>query len=131
MKKIGIINAPIASVVAELGHMDSITIGDAGLPIPGDVLRIDLALKKDVPGFIETLMVLLSEMEVEKIILAEEIKELNPGILYEIDTILSNKEVEYVPHAKFKKLTMKSKAIIRTGEFSPYANIILISGVVF
>ena len=32
---------------------------------------------------------------------------------------------------RFKVLTKDSKAVVRTGEYSPYANIILKSGVVF
>lgn len=131
MKKTGVINAPIASVIAELGHMDMITIADAGLPIPKSVNRIDLALKKGIPSFIETLCVLLTEMQIEKVILAEEIKQHNQVILDEILGMIGEVSIEFVLHEDFKEITKESRAIIRTGEFSPYANIILISGVVF
>jgi D-ribose pyranase len=131
MKKIGVINAPMAAVIAELGHMDTIAIADAGLPIPKKVNRIDLALKKGIPSFIETLQVVLTEMQVEKAILAEEIKQHNPDILAEIEVLLGDASIEFVPHENFKEITNDSRAIIRTGEFSPYANIILVSGVVF
>ena len=40
-------------------------------------------------------------------------------------------EWEYVPHEEFKKRSSESKAVVRTGEFTPYANIILVAGVVF
>jgi D-ribose pyranase len=131
MKKTGVINAPLAAVIAELGHMDMITIADAGLPIPKSVNRIDLALKQGVPGFIETLQVVLTEMQVEKVILAEEIKQHNPGVLGEIEELIGQVTIDFVPHEDFKETTKKSRAIIRTGEFSPYANLILVSGVVF
>jgi D-ribose pyranase len=131
MKKTGIINAPISAVIAELGHMDTLTIADAGLPIPKEVQRIDLALKKGIPSFIATLQVVLSEMQVEKIILAEEIKQISPGILTEVQGLIGGIPIEFVPHQQFKNLTKSSRAIIRTGEFTPYANIILESGVVF
>jgi D-ribose pyranase len=131
MKKTGVINAPMAAVIAELGHMDMIAIADAGLPIPGEVLRIDLALKEGVPGFVETLGVVLTEMQVEKAILAEEIKEHNPAILKEIENALGDAAIEFITHEDFKRSSKDSKAIIRTGEFSPYANIILVSGVIF
>jgi D-ribose pyranase len=131
MKKIGVINASISTVIAELGHMDTLTIADAGLPIPKGVHRIDLALTQGIPGFIDTLQVVLSEMQVEKAIIAEEMKPVSPGILTEIQGLIGDIPVDSVPHQQFKDLTKSSRAIIRTGEFTPYANIILVSGVVF
>ena len=131
MKKTGVINAPISAVIAELGHMDTLTIADAGLPIPEGVHRIDLALTKGTPGFIETLQVVLSEMQAEKIIIAEEMKQVSPRILTEIQGLIGDVSVDFVPHQQFKDLTNSSRAIIRTGEFTPYANIVLVSGVVF
>jgi D-ribose pyranase len=131
MKKTELINPPISVVIAELGHMDTLTIADAGLPIPKGVQRIDLALTKGIPGFVDTLRVVLSEMQLEKVILAEEMKQISPGILTEIQELIDGISIEFVPHQDFKDLTIQSRAIIRTGEFTPYANIILVSGVVF
>jgi D-ribose pyranase len=131
MKKIGIINQPISTVIAGLGHTDRLVISDAGLPVPADVHRIDLAIKAGLPGFIETLETVLLEMQVEKAIIAAEISEHNPQIEAEIKTILDGVPIEMVPHEQLKQETSTAAAIIRTGEFTPYANIILISGVVF
>ncbi|MDK1118856.1 MAG: D-ribose pyranase [Anaerolineae bacterium] len=131
MKKTGIINQPISSVVSGLGHTDRLIVADAGLPIPNDVTRIDLALKEGVPSFLETLEVILSEMQIESAIIASEIKDKNPGIEKGMIELLGDISIEYVPHEKFKTETEMAKAIIRTGEYSPYANVILLSGVVF
>ena len=131
MKKTGVINAPISTVIAELGHMDTLTIADAGLPIPKEVHRIDIALAKGIPGFIDTLRVVLSEMQVEKVIVADEMKKISPSILTDVQKLISDIPVDFVPHQRFKELTKSSQAIIRTGEFTPYANILLVSGVVF
>ena len=74
-------------------------------------------------------------MKVEKIILAEEICTVNQGVLSEILKYFKDSDsmpdVEYVPHVELKKLTKDCKAVIRTGETSPYANIILQSGCIF
>jgi D-ribose pyranase len=70
-------------------------------------------------------------MEVEKVIIAEEMKQISSGILTEIQGLIGEISVEFVPHQQFKDLSKSSRAIIRTGEFTPYANIILVSGVVF
>lgn len=132
MKKLGILNSEISKVLADLGHTDQIVIGDAGLPVPENVRKIDLALVLGEPSFIRVLEEVLKDMKAEKVILAEEIKEQNPDQLAAImEGQLDQEEVEYVSHEAFKQLTKQAKAIIRTGEATPYSNIILQSGVLF
>jgi D-ribose pyranase len=128
MKKIGIINQSIAAVIGGLGHTDMITIADAGLPIPAATQRIDLALTRGVPSFLETLQVVLSELFVEKAIVAEEMKSVSPQMYEALVEVLGDTPIELVPHLIFKEETAVSKAIIRTGEFTPYANVILVAG---
>lgn len=128
MKKIGIINAPISAVLAHLEHSDMLTIADAGLPVPGSVQRIDLALKPGVPGFLETLEVILTEMFVEKAYVSEDILTKSPHIYDGIRKLLGETPVETLPHPDFKLLSGSTKAIIRTAEFTPFANIILVAG---
>ncbi len=116
-----------------MGHTDRIAIGDCGLPIPDEVERIDLALKFGVPAFMDVLRVVTEDMKVEKIVLAEEIKEQNEAVLQAIKELFEGQEieVEYVSHAELKQQTKECKAVIRTGETTPYANIILQSGCIF
>ena len=133
MKKAGILNSEISRVLSYMGHTDLIAIGDCGLPIPDTVERIDLALKFGVPTFMETLEVVVNDMKVEKIVLAEEIKTQNPKVLGEIEALFAGQaiEVEFVSHSELKILTRACRAVIRTGETTPYANIILQSGCIF
>ena len=128
MKKVGIINQPIAAIVGGLGHTDTVTIADAGLPIPDETQRIDLALKRGIPSFLDTLQVVLSELFVEKAIVAEEMTSVSPQMYEALVDVLGETPIELVPHVAFKKETAVSKAIIRTGEFTPYANVILVTG---
>ncbi len=133
MKRNGILNSDISRVLSYMGHTDWIAIGDCGLPIPDEVERIDLALKFGVPTFMETLKAVSEDMKIEKIILAEEIKSQNPRVLEEIEALFAGQdiEIEYVTHVMLKKNTKACKAVIRTGETTPYANIILQSGCIF
>ncbi|WP_201778605.1 D-ribose pyranase [Levilinea saccharolytica] len=128
MKKIGIINAPISSVIAHLEHSDMLTVADAGLPVPSSTQRIDLTLKPGVPGFLETLEVVLSEMFVEKAYVSEDILTKSPHIYAGIQKLLGDVPIETLPHAEFKARTGLTKAIIRTAEFTPFANVILVAG---
>ncbi len=128
MKKNGIINAPISRVIAMMGHTDMITVADAGLPIPSSVERIDLALKRNVPKFIDTLEVILSDLHIEKAIVANELLSVNPILYEQIKKAIPEELLITVPHIEFKQRTAESKAIIRTGEFTPYSNVILVAG---
>ena len=132
MKKHGILNSEITKVLADLGHTDQITIGDAGLPVPHGVAKIDLALKFGLPSFNEVLLAVLSDMAIEKVVLAEEIKTQNAQQLQSVLKALpKGVGIVYVSHTEFKKQTQNSKAVIRTGEVTPYSNIILQSAVIF
>lgn len=131
MRKGKLLNSNIVSTLSRMGHTDQIVIADAGLPIPEGVERIDLALIKGTPGFLETVKAIEQDMVIEKIILAEEIKEENPNVLKALEMLFSDVELEFVAHEVFKQKTAVSKAVVRTGECTPYANIILQSGVDF
>lgn len=131
MKKTTLLHSDLSYVIATLGHMDTLVIADAGLPIPAETLRIDLALTQGVPGAIQALKVVLDEMKVEKIILADEVKDRNPKFLADVQELLPGVSVEFVAHSEFKTRTASARAVVRTGEFAPYANVILVSGVVF
>jgi D-ribose pyranase len=131
MKKTALLQSELSYTIATLGHMDTLVVADAGLPIPAETVRIDLALTKNVPGAAETLKVILDEMKVERAILAEEVKERNPEFLAAVQEMLRGVPLEFVPHTGFKARIVSARAVVRTGEFSPYANVILVSGVVF
>lgn len=133
MKKQGILNSDISRVLSYMGHTDTLCIGDCGLPIPDEVERIDLALCFGEPTFMRTLEIVAGDMKVEKIVLAEEIKEKNPDVLSKIQAYFAGQdvEVEFVSHTELKAKTHDCKAVIRTGETTPYANIILQSGCIF
>jgi len=131
MKKNGILNPQLNRVISEMGHRDMLIIADAGLPIPKEVERVDLTLKNGIPSFTEVLRAVLSELEVEEVYVAKEIKEKNPQTLNLVSSLIGMGEVKFITHEELKELSKQVRAIVRTGECSPYANIILISGVTF
>jgi len=132
MKKGGILNPALAKLLAETGHTDCLVVTDAGLPLPENVnTRIDFALKPGVPAFLEILDTVLDELVVEKIFLAEELKTVSPHMHAEILKRFHDLPVEYLPHVQFKEKTKQSRGLIRSGEFTPYANVILQAGVAY
>ena len=131
MKRTTLLHAELSDVVARLGHGDLLVIGDAGLPIPDGPRRIDLAVSANVPRFQDVLAAVLSEMQVESAVFADELEAANPLVHAELLRQLGFTPVARLSHEHFKAATREARAIVRTGEFSPYANVILRAGVVF
>ncbi|MDO5649417.1 MAG: D-ribose pyranase [Gallicola sp.] len=130
MKRKGILNSAISKALSDLGHTDRIAIGDCGLPI-AEEKKIDISLRLGEPSFISVLEEVLKDFGVEKILLASEIKEVNPQQLEKIKNLLPEVEMEFVSHEEFKKSLDNVKCVIRTGEATPYSNIILQSKNIF
>ena len=131
MRKTKLLNSQISSVISEMGHTDTLAIGDCGLPIPKDVKRIDLAIIKNLPTFMDTLKAVLLELEIEEVTLAVETAEVSKKLYEEIEKEIGDVRINFVSHEQLKGDLKECRAVIRTGEQTPYANIILKSGVVF
>lgn len=131
MKRDRLLNPSILREVAALGHTEGLCIADCGLPIPKGVRVIDISLVGGVPAFMEVLRAVNSELVVESYVLADEISEKNPTLEAEITEELGRISSRRIPHEEFKQMIRNAKCVIRTGETSSYANIILIGGVNF
>ena len=127
MRRGGILHPELSAHLARLGHTDTFVIGDAGLPVPPGVARVDLAVVLGVPGFAEVLDAVLAEVEVEGAVIAAEASGSPAGAL--LDARLPGAET--VPHEEFKQLTGHARFVVRTGETTPYANVIVRCGVPF
>lgn|SRR5574344_2031286 len=133
MKKIGCLNSELSYVISKLGHFDTLTVGDCGLPVPKGVQRIDLAVTYGVPSFYDVFDVIDKEAKFQKVTIASESKTQNPEFYEKITTWAKNNGVEVVmvPHTEFKAQSASSVAVVRTGECKPYCNVILESNVSF
>ena len=130
MKKTGILNRDVSALVAETGHYDRIVIGDAGLPIPPGVPCIDLTVGKNDPTIEDVLKMLALELPVEQFWIATEYPSVDSRIK-QIQDIFPGSKAITVAHDEFKKLNHDAMCVIRTGDFSPYSNVMLACGVAF
>jgi D-ribose pyranase len=129
MKRHGHLNREVSRILARMGHTDSIVIADCGLPIPNGVECIDLALTLGEPAFLRVLGSVLADLEVERAIFASEAREQNPAVLDRAATLAAaGVNVDFVMHDRLKELSRQAQGIIRTGEATPFANVILYSG---
>ncbi|VDG31733.1 D-ribose pyranase [Lactobacillus plantarum JDM1] [Lactiplantibacillus mudanjiangensis] len=131
MKKTKMINSDMSRVIAQMGHFDKLSIGDAGMPVPAGTEKIDLAVDNGIPSFMQVLNNVLEELEVQRIYLADEIRTQNPEMLTAIKKRLPDMPITFMPHEDMKRSLSDCKAFVRTGEMTPYANILLESGVTF
>lgn len=130
MKKGLLLNKELNEVIASMGHLDYLIVCDAGFPIPNDVKRIDLALKKDVPDLETVLSLLAEDFIAEKIYVAEEVETNNAPLFQKVQRIFPGVEIDTMEHQKILgEMARKAKAIVRTGAFDPWGNVILQSGV--
>ena len=130
MKKQGILNASLANIIASMGHTDLLVVADAGLPVPPGVPVIDLAVRCGVPTFADVLSAVADELQVEQIVMASEVQQTGDP-LPEVAALFPGVPIRACPHEEFKERTARARAVVRTGECTPYHNVILQAGVVF
>jgi len=131
MKKTALLHAELSRLVASLGHGDAVVIADAGLPVPPGTPVIDLALTRGVPSFAQVLEALLSEMQVERAEHATEMLERSPQVVDLLREAMPGVPLHSVDHDSFKRRCAMARAVVRSGECTPYANVMLFAGVVF
>jgi D-ribose pyranase len=129
MKEVGILNRNIAAAISKQGHQDLLMVTDAGFAIPNGVEVIDISLGENKPLVMEVLAELKKFFSVEKMIMARQTKDVSPSLFNKISKAFGdNTEVEVIDHSELKKLSREVKTVIRTGDFTAYGNVILVSG---
>ncbi len=128
MKKTGILNPALNHLLASTGHTDMITICDRGFPVPLGPDRIDLALVDNIPTVMDVLTAVDREFMIDRILVASEMEAASPQLLADIRACLPHLRIVQISHLQLKELASTSRATIRTGDSTPYANLILVSG---
>jgi D-ribose pyranase len=129
MKEVGMINRHIDSALNRQGHMDLMMVVDAGFPCPDHVEIIDIALSEGVPRILDVLAELRKFHSVEKIVIAQETKDHNPTYFAKAANAFGdNVELVVIPHTELKKRSQTVKTIVRTGDFTAWGNVMLVSG---
>lgn len=131
MKRTPLLHGELSQLIATLGHGDSVVIADAGLPVPPGTRCIDLALTRGVPSFDQVLEAVLSEMLVQHADYAAEMEARSPQLQALLHTRLAGIPLHGIAHDALKQRSGLARAVVRTGECTPYANVILYAGVVF
>ena len=131
MRRHGIIHSQLAAVLAGLRHTDTLVIADSGLPVPRGPEVVDLGFVYGAPTFESVLSAVLAEIVVEASTAAEEIAMSNPACFELLVRLLPDASPRMVPHEEFKLMVAGARCVVRTGEATPYANVLLRCGVPF
>jgi len=129
MKEVGIVNSKIARVISEQGHRDLLMVVDAGFAIPNHIKVIDISLSENNPMVVDVLAELKKFYSVEKMFIAKQTQITSPTLYRRIIKSWGDKmDVEIIEHSELKKISKNVKAVIRTGDFTAFGNVILVSG---
>jgi D-ribose pyranase len=132
MRRQGLLHAELNRLIAALGHTDSVVIADVGLPVPAGVPCIDLALIHGVPSFAQTFDAVYRELAVERVVMANEIHQHNQALVTLGERLRGEGVgVDEITHEAFKHQCAQARAVVRTGETTPYSNVIVYAGVTF
>lgn len=128
MKRGGILNPALSHLLASTGHTDYFTICDRGFPVPAGQDRIDLALTDDLPTVLDVARLVHSDFVINRVLIADEARRFSPAYIEEVRQALPGIRIQPVPHLELKRLSAAGQAVVRTGDTTPYANIIVVSG---
>jgi D-ribose pyranase len=128
VKRGGILHPGVSHLLASTGHTDYFTVCDRGFPVPIGPERIDLALVDGIPTVIDVLSAIHAEFTIDRIVVAGEAETASPAYVEELRELIAPAPVVTMPHLELKELSRDGRATIRTGDVTPYANILIVSG---
>lgn len=129
MLRQGIIHPQLVAALARLRHTDLFAISDSGFPTARGVEVVDLAVVYGVPSFDSVLAAVAAEIVVEKATMATETYSHNPPQADRIRAFFPH--VAEVSHEELKLMAASAQFVVRTGEATPYSNVVLQAGVAF
>lgn len=129
MRRTGLWHPGLLAHLAGIGHGQTVIVADPGLPVPRNVPIVDLVWAADEPRFLPVLRAVLDELVVESAVVADELTD--PGVVAGLSEHLGGVALSRIPHRDLKQRAAEASVVVRTGETTSYANIVLTAGVPF
>jgi D-ribose pyranase len=129
MRTSGIWHAGLVELLVALRHHETIVVADAGLPVPNHVPTIDLGWSRGNPRLLPVLTAIAAELVIESATIASEATD--DELLSGVDAALQDVPIKRVTHEALKEACAGARAVVRTGDDTPFANVILHAGVPF
>ncbi|MEN1682135.1 MAG: RbsD/FucU family protein [Planctomycetota bacterium] len=126
MIKQGILNPAVSSLLCRVRHTNTLVIADRGFPNWPSVETVDLSLVDDLPTVATVLAAVLPNFQISHAWMAEEFLAGNPpAARIAVEKLLGGAALGFEPHNRFKERVPRAVGLIRTGDTTQYANIIL------
>jgi D-ribose pyranase len=126
MLRTGILNPHVLSLLARVRHTNTLVIADRGFPFWPEIETVDLSLVDDVPTVLDVLNALRPNFIIGRAWMAREFKRENTKVTQTKFAIaLKGVPLTFEPHVDFKKRVPRALGLIRTGDTTQYANLIL------
>jgi D-ribose pyranase len=122
----GILNPQINSLLSRVRHTNTLVIADRGFPFWPMIETVDISLVADIPRVPDVLEAIRRNFTVGRFFMAEEFRIRNsPAMVERFASVMQGPEVILEPHPELKKRVPHAIGLIRTGDTTPYGNIIL------
>ncbi len=129
MQKSGILNPALLSLLARVRHTNLLVITDRGFPSWPGIETVDISLVDGIPTVLQVVNALRPGYDFTQAYMAQEfLAENSTEVQAQFKTALSGISLAYEPHVDFKKRVPQAVGLIRTGDVTQYANLILESG---
>ncbi len=126
MLKTGILNPQINSLLSQVRHTNTLIIADRGFPFWPTIETVDISLVDDVPTVLQVLAALRTNFVIGKAWMAREfLRQNNARTRIAFARALQGIELKHEPHINLKKRIPHAIGLIRTGDTTQYANIVL------
>lgn len=126
MIRTGILNPAVLSLLARVRHTNTVVLADRGFPLWPQLETVDLSLVDDVPTVRQVLDAILPQYVIGRIFVADEFRKVNPpSAVAALRKHTGAIPLLFEPHAAFKRRVPHAIGLIRTGDATPYANLIL------
>jgi D-ribose pyranase len=126
MLKVGILNPAINALLSRARHTNTLVIADRGFPFWPQIETIDISLVDDVPRVLDVLGAIRANFNVGRVIMADEFLTHNTAAVRKrFDAALDGISLVFEPHAALKQRVPSAIGLIRTGDTTQYANMIL------
>ncbi len=126
MLQSGILNPHVLNLLARIRHTNTLVIADWAFPFWPEIETVDISLTLGIPTVLDVLDLLTPNFKIGRIWQAEEFLANNPSEKVEaFARSFGEIPLTREPHVDFKKRVPGAIGLIRTGDPTPYGNIIL------
>ncbi|HEY8991193.1 MAG TPA: RbsD/FucU family protein [Luteolibacter sp.] len=126
MLKHGILNPHVLDLIARVRHTNTLVISDWAFPFWPEIETVDISLTHNIPTVLDVLDLISPVFQIGRIWQAEEFYANNtPEKIAAFQKSIGDVPVTKEPHVALKTRVPHAIGLIRTGDATPYGNLII------